>query len=75
MKKFINIISWVSFAVIALAIVLVSVFAGAMVCNYLADVLHIAGRWWSLLLVPVMLVVGVAVELFLMLGATKVRLS
>ncbi|MBQ8713116.1 MAG: hypothetical protein IJ551_09915 [Prevotella sp.] len=74
MKKFINIISWVSFAVVALTICLVSIYVASQVCYWLRCMLGLEG-WWVLALVPVLIIVGVAVELFLVLGATRVRLS
>ena len=74
MKKIVNVLSWVSFFVVAMAICLTSLYVAAMACNYLHDLLGLTG-WWCLLLVPVLFVVAIAVEAFLMLGATKVRLS
>ncbi len=75
MKKFINILSWSSFVIVAMTICSTSVYVGVIVCTWLADVLHIAGTLWVLLLIPVLILVGLCVELFLMLGASKVRLS
>ncbi len=75
MKKFINILSWASFVFVVMTIVATSMYVGAIVCNWLADVLHIADTLWTLLLVPVLIVVATGVELFLVLGAARLRLS
>ena len=74
MKKILNIVSWISFAVVTITICLVSIYVASQVCWWLRCMLGLDG-WWVLALVPVLIVVSLAVEFFLMLGATKVRLS
>ena len=74
MKKLLTILSWAAFVIVGTTIALTSVYVGAMVCGYLRDTLGLTGAW-VLLLVPVLFVVALCVEVFLMLGASKVRLS
>lgn len=74
MKKMVNVLSWVSFILVNMAIAITSLYVGAMACNYLSDHLGLTG-WQCLLLVPVMILVSLAVQLFFMLGANKVRMS
>lgn len=70
MKKIENILSWMAFFVIAIAICSVSIYGGACVCNYLKDLWHLTG-WECLILVPMLVLVGLAICLFFMLGLKR----
>ncbi len=65
-----NLVSWLSFGTIVLAVVLASIYCGACAANYLHDVFNVSG-FWCFALVPVVVIVALAVELFIMLGLTK----
>lgn len=67
MKKFISILSWLSFVTIALTISLLSLYIGAVTCNYLSDTFGIYG----LFLVPVMFAVSTAFCCLIILGLRK----
>lgn len=71
MKKFISIISWVSFVTIALFFGFLSLIAGILTCNYLADVLGIYGSFYGLFLVPVLFAVSMGSFFFIFLGLRK----
>jgi hypothetical protein len=67
MKKIKSIVSWISFAFIALVVMLASLYAGIMAANYLHDALSVSG-WQCLLLAPVVLIVAIITEGFFILG-------
>lgn len=71
MKTLKSIVSWVSFLTITLFIGSVALYAGAAVCNYIADLLSIAGTIKALALVPVLFLVSWAVAAFFLLGLRK----
>lgn len=71
MKTIVNILSWVSFILIASTICLASLYGGVCVCNYLHDLWHMSG-WEGLVLVPIMLLVAMAICFFLMLGMKRI---
>lgn len=71
MKKIINIAECASVLCIAMTMALTAIWAGANVCNYLADTLGIAGQWTVLCLLPVMLVVTFGVTGFFLMGVRR----
>lgn len=71
MKKFISILSWLSFMTIAMFFGFLSLVAGILTCNYLADVLGIYGSFYGLFLVPVLYAVSMGIFIFIFLGLRK----
>lgn len=67
MKNIINIVSWISFIVIVIAITLASVYVGAIAAGWVENLLQLQG-WHVLFVTPVLLVVALAVAFTLMLG-------
>jgi ABC-type uncharacterized transport system permease subunit len=74
MKKIENILSWVAFCVILMTLCTVSIYGGACTANYLHDVWHMNG-WECLVLIPVVIVVGLAICMFFMLGLKRVAIQ
>lgn len=71
MKKIINIAECTSVLCIAMVVALSALWAGANVCNYLADTLGIAGCWKVFCLLPVMLIVAFGVTVFFLIGVRR----
>ena len=65
MKKILMTISWAAYMVFALIVGVASLIVGAMVCDYVHDVVGLHDVW-CLLLVPVMLIASVSVEMFIL---------
>lgn len=74
MKTIVNIISWVAFLAITLAIGLTSLFCGAYVASCLCGLWHLSG-WMCLLVTPVMYVASFAVCMFFMLGLERASIN
>lgn len=72
MKKVLNLISWLSFAVTMLTVVLVALCVGSQVCVWIEDELHITG-WWCFLLTPVDFVIAFAIVFFFAQGTKKMQ--
>lgn len=70
MKTIKQIISWVSFIVIVMTLVLASFGAGVYVANLSQQTFQFPGAWCLLNVIP-MFLVGFGVELFLILGLKK----
>lgn len=70
-QKAINALSWASFIAIVFAVGVGSLMAGICVVNYLAAALCVTGTWRAFILAPVLLVVSLGVETFLLLGLKR----
>lgn len=72
MKKVLNLIQWLSFAVTMLTVMLGSLYAGAYTCSLIEDALNITG-WWGFVLTPVLYAVSIGIFLFFMQGVKKMQ--
>lgn len=70
MKKCVSILSIISLFIIVAVVGCFSIYVGACAANYLKDALCVEGCW-CLALVPVLFVVAVGTELFIMLGMKR----
>lgn len=72
MKKVLNLIQWLSFAVTMLIVMFGSLYAGAYTCSLIEDALNITG-WWVFTLIPVLYAVSIGIFLFFMQGTKKMQ--
>lgn len=70
MKKFLSIVSMVSFIATMMVIGLCSLYVGALVTRWIEDELSIKGAW-CLAFLPLVCVIGCAVSWFVLLGLYK----
>lgn len=75
MKTIINALSWVSYIIIAAAAAVGVMYSTTTICTWLREVLCIDASTWAgfFLLAALLLVVGVGVTFFFMLGFAKIR--
>ena len=70
MKKFLSIVSMVSFFATMMVIGLYSLYVGALVTRWIEDELSIKGAW-SLAFLPLVLAISYAIVWFVLLGLYK----
>ena len=71
-QKVLNLISWIGFWSTIVCVTFGSMYVGAIVCNWLVDVMHITG-WWCLVLMPIEAIVSLAILFFFLQGTKKMK--